>query len=94
MKTEKSKFFKLLHLILGLFFTFSGIVTIGNKHYVFSIWIISLGLSFLIDPLKNIINSRISPKTIKKFTYILYSIVIISGVVVFMMEFNIGQKYL
>ena len=41
MKMEKSDYFKLLHLIIGLFFTISGIITIGDKYFIYSIWIIS-----------------------------------------------------
>ena len=89
MKTEKSKFLKLVNLILGLFFTISGIVTVGDKHYIFSIWIISLGISFLADPLKLIISPKISPIIFKVFQYILGAIVIVSGVIVLLMEFDI-----
>ena len=90
MKTVKSKPILALHLILGLFFTLSGILTIGNKHYIFNVWLISLGLSFLIDPLKLYLLTKINPKSLKIFTYILYAIVVISGVLVFTMEFNVG----
>jgi len=90
VKTVKSKSLLLLHLVLGLFFTISGIVTIGSKHYIFNVWLISLGLSFLIDPLKLYFLTKANPQLIKIFSYVIYAIVIISGVIVFTMEFNAG----
>ena len=89
MKNVKSKPILVLHLILGLIFTISGILTIGNKHYIFNVWLISLGLLFLIDPLKLYLLTKINPKSFKIFTYILYAVVIIAGVIVFTMEFNV-----
>ena len=90
MKTVKSKSLLFLHLVLGLFFTISGILTIGNKHYIFNVWLISLGFSFLLDPLKVYLLTKVNPQTLKIFTYIVYAIVIISGVIFFTMEFNVG----
>jgi len=90
LKTVKSKPLMLLHLVLGLFFTISGILTMGNKHYIFNIWLISLGFSFLINPLKVVLFTKINPRLFKIFSYVIYAVVIISGVIFFTMEFNVG----
>ena len=89
MDNEKQKNVKLIHLLLGLFFTISGISTLVNERYLFSTWIISLGLFFLFDSFKITLGSKISPKTIIAFHYILASIVFITGVIAMLMEFEI-----
>ena len=90
MKTIKSKPILFLHLVLGLFFAISGILTIGNKHYIFNVWLISLGILFLIDPLKLFLLTKVNPQSLKIFTYVIYAVVIISGVIVFTMEINVA----
>ena len=89
MNNEKSKNVRLIHLFLGLLFTIGGISTLINARYLFSSWIISLGLLFLFESFKLILSSKISLKSIMAIHYILASIVLITGVIAMLMEFEI-----
>ena len=77
-------------MVLGLFFSICGIITIGNKHYIFNVWLVSLGFSFLIDPFTLYFLTRDNLQSLKIINYTIYGITIISGVIVFSMEFYNG----
>jgi hypothetical protein len=80
MDTTKSKNLHLLHIILGIFFIFSGIFTLFEKKFFYSVWIISLGLFFLVDFLKIILKSKIKASYLTIMHYALALIVLVTGI--------------
>lgn len=80
MNSEKSKGIQTIHLILGIFFTIAGVLTLVNADYIFSIWVISLGLLFLFDAIKEILKSKLNPNSLKVIHFIIGVIVLITGI--------------
>ena len=89
MNNEKQKKFKVIHLLLGLFFVISGISILFDARYVFSSWIISLGLFFLFDSYKESLKSKINSSSLELIHYILAGIVLITGITVMLTELEI-----
>ncbi len=82
MKTVKLKDFQFLHLILGLFFTLAGILTLSKADYIYSIWITSLGIFFLFDITQKSLLPGSKSTTIKIIHYALILIVLLTGLIV------------
>jgi len=78
MNSEKSKGIQTIHLILGVFFTIAGVLTLVNADYIFSIWVISLGLLFLFDSIKEML--KLNPNSLKVIHFIIGAIVLITGI--------------
>jgi len=76
----KSKNLQVLHIILGLFFTIAGLLTLSKANYIFSVWIILLGLLFLIDIVKEVLKSRVKPLYLNILHYAIALIVLITGI--------------
>lgn len=81
MYTYMSKNLQIVHLILGLFFSIAGILTLFKGNYVFSIWIISLGMLFLFHFFKELMHSKIKPVIIDIIHYILAFVVLVTGLI-------------
>jgi len=81
MKSFELKDIQYLHLILGLFFTIAGFFTLLKADYIYSIWIISLGLFFLFDIIQKSLLSGIKSTTIKLIHYSLVLIVLLTGLI-------------
>jgi len=80
MKNLKSKNLQVLHFILGLFFTIAGLFTLVKANYLFSIWIISLGLLFLFDTIKDRLTTSVKPFILDIIHYALAIIVLATGI--------------
>jgi hypothetical protein len=80
MNTFKLKNLQVLHLTLGIFFSISGILTLFKANYLFSIWIISLGLFFLSDIFGTLLVSGIKPVLLKTIHYTFAIIVLLTGI--------------
>ena len=86
MDIIKSKNLQVLHVVLGLFFIITGLFALIKANYLYSIWTISLGLLFLVDILKGLLNSSIKPVYLKIMHYVIVMIVLISGIIVLLGE--------
>lgn len=88
---NKIKFRKLqvLHLLIGIFFTIAGILTLFKANYLFSIWIISLGLLFLFETIKEALKLRVKPVILEIMHYTLAVILLITGISTLLIEFEI-----
>jgi len=80
LNTQKSKNLQVLHFILGLFFTIAGLFTLVKANYLFSSWIISLGLLFLFDSIKDKLNLNVKPLILETVHYALALIVLTTGI--------------
>jgi hypothetical protein len=78
--TINSKNLQVLHIILGLFFTLAGILTLTDLNYLFSIWIVSLGFLFLHDSIRDALKQKIKPVIFEILHYTLALIVLITGI--------------
>jgi len=87
MDSEKPKGIQTIHLILGIFFTIAGLLTLVNVDYIFSIWVISLGLLFLFDSIKEML--KLNPNSLKVIHFIIGAIVLISGIASLSVKFGI-----
>ena len=88
---NKIKFRKLqvLHLLIGIFFTIAGILTLFKANYLFSVWIISLGFLFLFDSIKNKLMFKVKSEILEIIHYLLALIVLIAGISTLLIEFEI-----
>ena len=86
MDIIKSKNLQVLHVVLGLFFIITGLFALIKANYLYGIWTISLGLLFLVDILKGLLNSSIKPVYLKIMHYVIVMIVLISGIIVLLGE--------
>jgi hypothetical protein len=77
----KLKNLQIIHLILGFFFFIAGILTLFKGNYLFSIWIISLGMLFLFYIFKEIFYSNIRPVIIDIIHYTLALVVLVTGLI-------------
>jgi len=87
MDSEKPKGIQTIHLILGIFFTIAGLLTLVNVDYIFSIWVISLGLLFLFDSIKEML--KLNQNSLKVIHFIIGAIVLISGIASLSVKFGI-----
>ena len=80
MKTTNSKNLWIMHFILGLFFTIAGLFTLVKANYPFSIWIISLGLLFLFDSIKDTLKVKVKSVILDLIHYTLALTVLTTGI--------------
>jgi hypothetical protein len=81
MKSTNSKSLQYLHLTLGIFFVIAGIVTLQKSDYLYSIWVIALGLFFLFDMIQKAFLVGLNQKTQKAIHYALAAIVLAMGLI-------------
>ena len=79
MENERINRVKGIHLFLGILWMIFGIVALIKASYLISAWVISLGVLFIFDSLKERLESKFSPKLINVIHYILGAILIILG---------------
>ncbi len=79
MENERINRVKGIHLFLGILWIIFGIVALIEASYLISAWVISLGVFFIFDSLKERLELKFSPKLINVIHYILGAILIILG---------------
>lgn len=82
MHIYKSTNLQIIHLFLGIFFSITGILTLFKGNYLFSVWIISLGMLILFYTFKEVFYSKIKPVIIYIIHFTLALVVIVTGLII------------
>ena len=89
MKSEEPKKIKTVHLILGIFFGIAGVSTLFNGDYIFSIWVISLGLLLLFDSIRETLKSKINQNSLQAIHFTIGTVVLIAGIISLSIKFGL-----